>query len=172
VIEQPFHRTADVGLVNPRNELLPSGHAAAEAHLCQTTQHRQDAIPSAPQHHRGTQCHLSRVGRAGFLERSFPGTGDFHREFVLGFRRGADFTGHLIHRTVERVSVNRGGARIQPYTRRFGALPDGIAEHPRGLDSRFENYPPVTRVIPTIDGTAGEVDHRIRTVDLAAPRTE
>src|SRR5262249_38937125 len=70
------------------------------------------------------------------------------------------------------MSVNGGGARLQPNTWRCPCLSDGVAYKLGGFQARLGNNSAVLRCVATVYALPGEINHRVRTLKFLNPTAQ
>src|SRR5262249_51344919 len=114
--------------------------------------------------HGATQGNLPRMRRAGREELLFPTFGDIDTE-IPGLRHSglsaAEFSAHLVHLAIKRMSIDGGSGGVHPQRRWIGRLCDSLANDARRENPGIDDLAPVPRVIAAVHAASCEIDHNI-----------
>lgn len=149
---------------------MARAHAAAEAEAGETREHGEDAIAGMAKDHGGSESDFTRCGSLGGVECTFPGEDDVDGEGIVDAGGGGEIRAGLVPGGSEGVTVERGGAGVEPSGWRFGAGGDRVADGAGGVDAGLEDEFTIGGSSAAIDGTSAEVDESGSAFEFAAPR--
>lgn len=168
----PEERLDEVGFVNPRDELSSIALPTAESQADQAAEDGEDASGIGAHGH--GRAHENEAGFGGGVTKggSFPCLGDLNAEAPgfghVGFLT-TELAGEVVVGGVIAVGVEGGGGGLQPEAWRAGSVLDGATDGFGGLDPGIEDQLAIAWVITAIDGSSGEIDDDIGTVDFVGP---
>ena len=164
-IRDPVDRADKITVVNP-GDILPAVARPPTQAIPHQSQQRVERPAALGTHDdRGAQFDLARQRSVGLIECAFP------RLRYVGAETPcvAANDSVLIVSGIEPMSVDGGGAHLQPEAGRPDRARDRFADHASGVDTRFHDFPPVARVVTAVDISPREVDDDVGTRQLGRP---
>ena len=171
VIDDPANRRREVAVVNPRHVLPPVPSPPTQPVAHEIEQHIERAAGLRTHDDRGTELHLARERKVDGIDRALPCSSDLDAEAPCLRNIGLIATEDsiLIVRGIVAVRIDRGGAGLQPESRRTRGAGDRFADDSGGVHTRIEDLVAIPAVVAAIDAAASQINDHVCAIDLPGP---